>query len=396
MVAVKIVVVTLFNPFERATGGIEAVVYHLSRALAKMKHEVWILTMGRVQKNTRMEVDGVNLWILADRGIESQFIRTMLFIKEGKTLIESLERDYAIDVFNGQGGLSGPLCFASLKESKRVLTVHTVDGENIANVKDCWRIGQCKESIGEALKYPILKAWRSFLFWRSDALVFVSGSARNEFETSYPHLRHIPHYVIENGFPGRDLVNSVSPKETRFDFVYAGRLDKLKGVDLIIKAAHLVNKDNSYRIAVVGDGPWRKMMENLAGKWNVKNIRFLGHLPHSSALEVMKASRCLIVPSFYESDPLVIKEGIALGVPIICSDIPSMRQTVSNYGNGSIFSCGDYQDLARTMRLMLTSQEAECASGKKVETERSRASNVCSWLDVAKEYVLVFESVNYG
>jgi len=387
---VKITIVTLYNPFEKIRGGIESVVYHLSRAFVKLKHEVWVLTMGDVQKNTIIDTQGVNVWILPDRKINNLFVRNLLFIKKGKSIVEKMERECEIDVFNGQSGYSDPLFFADLKNAKRILTVHTIDGENIANIKDCWRVGRYSEFIGEALKYPILKARRSFYFGRADALIFVSHFALNEFKTFYPYLGHKPCHVIENGVPELSYVNRISTHKKNYDFVYAGRIDKRKGVDLLIKAANLLRKKHSFKIAVVGDGPWRKFIEELAVKLDVAdNFHFFGYLNNDSTIEIFKTARCLVLPSFYESDPLVVKECMALGTPIIGSDIPSLREKILNYRNGLTFRYGDYQDLAKVMQTVLS-------SGRDAERSDKKTFKIRSWEDVAKEYIGVFKFFSQG
>lgn len=386
----KIAIVTLYNPFEKIRGGIESVVYNQGKALAKLRHEVWIITMGNVQRETRTEVNGVDLWILPDRNLNDLFSRNLLFIKKGKPILEKMEKEFNIDVFNGQAGYSGPLAFANLKDAKRILTVHTVDGENLAKIKDCWRVRAYRELLSEVLEYPVLKAWRSFFFWRSDVLIFVSSFALDEFRIHYPYLKSKPCYVIENGFPETNPLETPSTNKKDYDFIYAGRLDKRKGVDLLIKATSLLREKCSPKIAVVGDGPWRESVENLAVKLNVaENFHFFGYV-NNSLIDIFKAARCLVLPSLYESDPLITKECMAVGMPIICSDIPPLRQQILNYERGLTFRCGNYQDLAKTMLSFLSSEE--CLLVNKSQMKRSDTADISPWGDVVQDYIEVFEA----
>ena len=65
----KIAIITLSNPFERISGGIDSVVYNLSQALISLGHEVWIIVcLGNVRNEMIERRKGVNLWILPDRG----------------------------------------------------------------------------------------------------------------------------------------------------------------------------------------------------------------------------------------------------------------------------------------------------------------------------------------
>jgi len=184
----KIAIFTLNNPFERIGGGIESVVYNLSKSFAKLGHEVWIVCLGNIKDETIEKRDGINLWILPERGAKSLFKRSLVFAKYGKKVISELENK-GIEIFNGQAGHSSPLAFYKPKNGKVILTVHTMDGENIANIKDCIRLGKIKEALCEIIKYPILKLWRIYYLLKSDALIFVSNVTYNEFKKYYCFLK---------------------------------------------------------------------------------------------------------------------------------------------------------------------------------------------------------------
>lgn len=389
----KIVMITLYNPFEKINGGIEALVYHQSRALAKMAHDVWVLTMGNVEKEKITKIDGVNLWIIPDKNIHNLLLRTLWFVRKGKPIVEKLDRELGVDVFDGQAGYSGPLFFADVKKASRVLTVHTVDGENIANIKDTWRIGHRFEFLIEILKFPVLRVWRYFFFNRTDGLIFVSDLALNEFNNYYSFIKHKPCSVISNGFPKLKEKDESNLVQKEYDFVYAGRIDMLKGVDLILKAASFLGEKHIIKVAIVGDGAWKKTMQKLASSLGVaESFFFLGHLSHNLTMEVLKNSRCLVLPSFYESDPLIVKEGMALGMPIICSNIPSLRAKMSNYQKGLTFCCGSREDLARVM------EEFLCSTGDVLpEHDKAiacdEAENVCTWEENTQKYLQFFSNL---
>jgi len=180
----KIAIITLSNPFERISGGIDSVVYNLSQALTSLGHEVWIVCLGNVKNEIIKKRKGVNLWILPDRGAKGLFRKSLIFAKYGKKIIHRLESK-SVKVFNGQGGLSSPLAFYKPKRAKVVLTIHTIDEENIASIKDCIRMRKIKELFLEAIKYLVLKIWRIFYLSKADYLIFVSKVVLNEFKRYY-------------------------------------------------------------------------------------------------------------------------------------------------------------------------------------------------------------------
>ena len=89
-------------------------------------------------------------------------------------------------------------------------------------------------------------------------------------------------------------------------FMYLGRLSEEKGIKTLIDAAIKVflNEDNdtgsfnNYKLKIVGDGPLKKeMISYVKSKGAEKNIEFLGHKSHEEAMDILKGSRFLVIPS---------------------------------------------------------------------------------------------------
>jgi len=382
----KIAIITLNNPFEKIAGGIDSVVYNLSKALIGLGHEVWIVCLGNVKNEIVTKREGVNLWILPDNG-KGLFTRSLIFAICGRRAIRELERR-GIKVFNGQGGLSSPLAFFKPKNAKVFLTVHTLDGEEIANIKDCVRIRKFKEALVEAAKYPLLKIWRIFYLSRADYWIFVSKVAQKELKKHYWFLRKRC-FLIPNGFHSTEINSKMIGKE--YDFIYVGRIDKRKCVDLIIKASKiLVNKNYDFSLAIVGRGPWKSDIEKLIYKYNLsKYIHLIGFLnQYEDVLMQILKSKFLILPSLYESDPLVIKEALSLSVPCIVSDIPALTAKIKKGYNGFLFKNLNYKHLADVMEkaLFLDSKEYSKMSNNSKKSIENR-----NWIKVAKEYIKIFK-----
>jgi len=383
----KIAIITLNNPFEKISGGIESVVYNLSRALARLGHEVWVVCLGNTKNEIIEKRDGVNLWILPDKGAKGFFMRSLIFISYGRKIVRKLEGE-GIEIFNGQGGLSSPLAFYKPKRAKVVLTIHTLDGENIANIRDCIRMRKFKELLLEILKYPILKLWRILYLSRADYLIFVSRVVQKEFRKYYWFLKK-SYSIIPNGFPKIDINFRLVKK--KYDFIYVGRLDKRKCADLIIKSSKILkDKGYNFSIVIIGDGPWRNDIEELIYKYDLsKNIYLIGYLDdYYKVLTYILESKFLIGPSSYESDLLVVREALSLGVPCIVSDIPVLREKIENNFNGFLFKKLDYIDLANVMEraLNLNKKEYEILSKNAKESIINK-----SWDEIAMDYAKVFK-----
>ena len=62
----------------------------------------------------------------------------------------------------------------------------------------------------------------------------------------------------------------------------------------------------------------------------IPNVQFLGYLPDDEAYSLLASSRLFVFPSYEEGFGLVIGEVMALGIPIVCYDIPALIEVWDN------------------------------------------------------------------
>jgi glycosyltransferase involved in cell wall biosynthesis len=125
--------------------------------------------------------------------------------------------------------------------------------------------------------------------------------------------------------------------------VFVGRLSPEKGAATMLAAWRQVP---SVPLTILGDGPERAMLEAAAPP----NVRFLGFQNRDAVLRAMASAQALVVPStWYENFPMTVVEAMALGTPIIASNIGALRTIVTHGHNGLHFLPGDAADLARVV-----------------------------------------------
>lgn len=123
--------------------------------------------------------------------------------------------------------------------------------------------------------------------------------------------------------------------------LFVGRLSPEKGIDVLIKSHKIKEGD----LKVVGDGPLRASVE-ICFKDN-----YLGYKDVSEVILIMKRSLYLVFPSvWYECFPKTIVEAFSVGLPVICSDIGSLRNIIKDGVTGILFRPGDSADLAEKIR----------------------------------------------
>lgn len=138
--------------------------------------------------------------------------------------------------------------------------------------------------------------------------------------------------------------------------VCVGRLDPTKGQDVLLHAAALL-KDRFPQVLYefVGDGPCKQDCEALAAELGIADrCRFLGRVPHDQVLRRMGTAAVSIVPSRSECFGLVNVESLAMGTPVVASDVGGIGEIVKNGEQGYLVPPDDPAALAERLAELLS------------------------------------------
>nr|WP_296959524.1 glycosyltransferase family 4 protein [uncultured Mediterraneibacter sp.] len=152
----------------------------------------------------------------------------------------------------------------------------------------------------------------------------------------------------EQVFVKPNFVESIGefvPEEKRKDqFIFAGRLDKLKGIDLLLKAWKQMG-ENAPKLIVCGTGPMEEWCKEYVTE-NGLNVELRGFVPNEETRKLIAYSRGLILPTqWYEGFPMSIVEAFSVGTPVICSDLGNAGSIVSEGITGRKFEVNSSYDL---------------------------------------------------
>ncbi len=133
-------------------------------------------------------------------------------------------------------------------------------------------------------------------------------------------------------------------------YVYVGRLEKIKGTDLLLKAWQNLG-DEGPDLYLFGSGDMDERCRKYAEKNNLKNVFFKGHTDHAGLMEICSHARALIFPSVcYEGFGMTIIEAYSLGVPVIAGDFGNGGSLVKEGRTGFKYKYDSPKALADTVR----------------------------------------------
>lgn len=116
-----------------------------------------------------------------------------------------------------------------------------------------------------------------------------------------------------------ELDVNTSPLD-RDSVIFIGRLVAIKGIDKLIRAWALIEKDNvKSKLLIAGDGDQREYLQNLVLNLGLKNVEFLGFLNNDGKVELYKRAKYLILPSESENFGMVVTEALSNKIPVIAS-----------------------------------------------------------------------------
>lgn len=142
----------------------------------------------------------------------------------------------------------------------------------------------------------------------------------------------------------------ILPEERRRNqMVFAGRLEKLKGVDVLLKSWKLLG-ENAPQLILCGTGPLEDWCRDYIREHAVQNVQMRGFTPNAEVRRLMAQSRALILPTrWYEGFPVSIVEAFSVGTPVLCSDLGNAGSIVTEGVTGRKFQPDSPEDLARAV-----------------------------------------------
>jgi glycosyltransferase involved in cell wall biosynthesis len=134
------------------------------------------------------------------------------------------------------------------------------------------------------------------------------------------------------------------PKFGTVRFLFAGRLESEKGVEILLEALNKLDPNLDYVFHIVGWGSLEHLVQQ--AQTNNKKIKYLGKYAHEDMPEIFRNADVLVLPSLTEGMPAVVIEAMASGLAIIATRVGRLPEVVNNDHFGKLIPMGDSDKLA--------------------------------------------------
>ncbi len=342
--------------------GVTELVHHLSEALRTRGHEVHILTTSYHNDGPRTRyVTRVGRAIFLPMN-KSYATVPFAFDMSGK--VKRFLRNHEFDIVHVNGFFPPDISYYALHHSRsvNVASFLTVGFRNYGPAAWLWKL----------MSGGLNRRMHGRIALTQGALEYIRPFFPGEF-------RVIP--------PGVDTIRflpATSRKPEAASILFVGRLDKRKGLDILLRALPMVRQDfPDARLTVVGKGPTELESRLLAQALGIADhVDFKGFATVSELPTYYAAADVYCSPALGgEAFGIVLLEAMACALPVVASDITGYNEVVQHEGNGLLCPPNDPAALAAALTRLLSQPDLRARLG----AAGLRKAETLSWPRIAEQ-----------
>ncbi|MEQ8905368.1 N-acetyl-alpha-D-glucosaminyl L-malate synthase BshA [Ekhidna sp.] len=227
----------------------------------------------------------------------------------------------------------------------------------------------------------------TFSINESDGVTAVSEDLKKDtlehFDVTVP-IEVIPNFIDLERFkkqPKEHFKKAICPNGEKL-VVHTSNFRKVKRVDDVLKVFCELRKVVPSKLLLIGDGPERKKMEDMAREICTEDIRFLGKL--EAVEEVLSVSDLFLMTSEKESFGLAALEAMACEVPVISSNAGGLPELNQEGKSGYVCDVGDIDTMVKQAIHILDNENLD--SFKKGALARAKEFDITNILPMYESY----------
>ncbi len=324
----------LVSPYDYATpGGVQEHIAALDAKFREMGHQVVIITPNSNDGREEHHDNVISLGRVTPLRINGSTARITLSMWLTHRVRQILRQE-GFDILHIHEPLMPalPLTVLRCSETINVATFHAHGQSYMSN-----------------LGYLFGKAFVRRRVRKLHGRIAVSETARDFVGGYFP----ADYQIIPNGID-LDWWQKPVKRIERFDdgrpnVLYLGRLEQRKGLKYLIRAFQIVRREvPKARLIVASDGPLRAGFERYVATHDMENdVIFTGFIPQDEKPRYFATADVFCAPSTgQESFGIVLLEAMAMGRPIVASNIDGYRGVVTHQREGLLVAVKDHEAIA--------------------------------------------------
>ena len=335
--------ILLISPTEKGIGGVAQHVHGLSQFLTIQNHKVDIIS-------------SENTFTIPIKGLKNPSFMLSSFLKtrsiKGNDIIHAHNIPSALAMKNVSG--------------KKILSLHGIYSQQISNLH-----GKIYSNISKNYENKALK-------W-ADVITAVSKEACDYYSKNGFDVLHVPNAIDLNSFPKKAV------KKFEKQIIFAGRLSKEKGIDVLIDTAKCLPPE--YNLLILGTGPEEEKVRKISNSQT--NVHYLGYQSKQNTISLIRGSDLLIQPSIMEGISSTLLEAMGCETCVIASNVGGNVEIIKNNKTGVLVEPNNAEELVEKISHLLIENKkraAMAANGLKTVVKYD-------WKQVGKLYLDIYESL---
>lgn len=383
----------LAAPGQGKSGGMNVYVRELARALGSQGMEVDIFTREHPGASNMVECVAPGVRVVHLPGGDSEtpmedlytclpgFLEAVQdYVKENGLEYQVVHSHYWLSGWVGRG-------LAQTQQIPHVVTFHT-----LGLIKMQSRAGEMEPPQREIVERELMASVQGIVAFsphERDAMVRLYG-ANAERVTLIPCGVDLSLFKPLDQEEVRDRLGLNGEKVV----LYVGRLEALKGLELLVEAAAQMETCEEVRTIVVGDGSNGgedlERIRQLAQTLQVEDrIDFVGRVDHEDLPLYYNAADVCVLPSYYESFGLAALEAMACGTPVVASRVGGLPTIIQHGRTGYLKSWRCPEAFANSLDMIISNPTLQQSMG---QASRRRAEDM-GWERVASDMANIYQSL---
>ena len=373
----------LAAPGQGKSGGMNVYVRQLASALGDMGMKIDIFTREHSDVANQIETIGPNVRVIhikagePDAHLGDLYALLPDFLEELNKFREEEGLEY--DVVHSHYWLSS---WVGRELSQALAVPHVVTFHTLSLIKMQSRAGEIEQSERSVVETEVIAT--------ADRIIAFSPHERDAMVRLYAadasKINLVPCGVDLEVFRplNQKSVRSSLGLNGEKILLYVGRVEPIKGLDLLVETAAQMDSEEGVRMMVVGadvNGD-REMdrVRQLAKERDLEDkIDFVGQVDHDDLPLYYNAADVCVVPSYYESFGLVALESMACGTPVVATRVGGLSTIIHHGRTGYLKSWRCPEAFANSVEMIISSDGLQQSMG---EAARKRAEGM-GWDNVA-------------